>query len=158
MSDVLIYNAIKENTRLQTLYNSLSYVATDPVAASVFTSNLSGAILPTSTTGLPGGSTAGDPSTYWCKIPQMTGATGSVKVCDASGYYRCGASCTWTVPAGVTCAQFQLWGPGGGSMAPCCCGLQPFGSTGAYATAIMPVTAGNVYTLCAGCAQCCTGA
>ena len=68
---------------------------------------------------------------------------------------RCGATCTWTVPAGVTVAKFEIWGPGAGTYPGCCCSIQPFGATGAYATICMPVTAGWDYTLCAGCSLCC---
>jgi hypothetical protein len=85
----------------------------------------------------------------------MTGETGSLRVCDTSGYFRCGASCSWTVPVGATCAEFQLWGHGGGTSSQCCCGGAPHGPTGAYAVVAMPVTSGSVYTICAGCAFCC---
>ena len=96
-------------------------------------------------------------TTHW-GIYTGGGWTGEVKVCDTSGYYRCGASCTWTVPAGVTKARFQMWGAGGGAnKPPCCCGHTVFGSTGAYASVIVPVEAGWTYTLCAGCAYCCYG-
>ena len=44
---------------------------------------------------------------------------------------------------------------GGGSGTGCCCGGAPNGGSGAYASVIMPVTAGQSYTLCAGCAYCC---
>jgi hypothetical protein len=95
----------------------------------------------------------------WCLIPTLpaTGCswTGSVCVYDTSGFFRCGASCSWTVPAGVTCARFQIWGAGAGSGSACCCGFSPIGGTGAYASVIIPVTAGCTYTLCAGCAHCC---
>lgn len=79
----------------------------------------------------------------------------TLNVCDTSGYYRCGACCLWTVPAGVTFAEFQLWGPGGGTSAICCCGGSPPGPSGAYVVAGIPVTAGATYTICAGCAYCC---
>jgi len=95
----------------------------------------------------------------WCAIPKTAASgaswTAGIKVCDTSGYWRCGASCTWTVPSGVTCARFQIWGAGGGSGMSCCCGYGIAGGTGAYASVIIPVTAGNSYTLCAGCAYCC---
>jgi hypothetical protein len=90
----------------------------------------------------------------WAQIPRLTGGT-SFNVCDTSGYYRCNASCTWTVPAGATIAQFQLWGSGSGTSPGCCCSGSPFGDTGSYTTAIMPVTAGQQYVLCSGCAYCC---
>jgi len=91
----------------------------------------------------------------WCLIPTGSSWTGGVLVCDTSGNFRCGATCTWTVPGGVTCARFQIWGAGGGSGAAGCCGGSVFGSTGAYASVIIPVSAGQVYTLCAGCAAQC---
>jgi hypothetical protein len=95
----------------------------------------------------------------WCYIPTLpaTGCpwTGGVFVCDASGLWNCGSCCAWTVPAGVTCARFQIWGAGAGTGFSCCCAFTPFGGTGAYASVIMPVTAGSVYTLCGGCAFCC---
>lgn len=68
---------------------------------------------------------------------------------------RCGVCCAWTVPAGVTTAKFEVWGAGSGTHPGCCCSIQPFGMTGAYATICIPVTAGTVYTVCAGGAACC---
>jgi len=82
--------------------------------------------------------------------------TDGIMVCDSQGYYRCGSNCSWTVPSGATCARFQIWGSGGGAnKAPCCCGHTPFGSTGAWASVIIPVQSGWTYTLCGGCAYCC---
>lgn len=52
---------------------------------------------------------------YWSQIPGLTGASQGFKVCDVSAQFNCGATCSWTVPAGVTRARFQLWGAGGGS-------------------------------------------
>ncbi len=103
---------------------------------------------------------AGAPNTgMWCMIPKNAAAggswTGGFKVCETSNYRRCDASCSWTVPGGVTCARFQIWGAGGGSGSGCCCGGSPNGGSGAYASVIMPVTSGSTYTLCAGCAYCC---
>ena len=101
----------------------------------------------------------------WCMIPRGSASTeedpaaggwsGGIKVCDTSQYHRCGCCCQWTVPGGVTCARFQIWGSGGGSGTSCCCGGSPNGGSGAYASVVMPVTAGSSYTLCAGCAYCC---
>lgn len=92
----------------------------------------------------------------WNDMLPMCITSGTVvNVCDTSGYYRCGACCLWTVPAGATRAQFQLWGAGGGSGGGACCGGSLPGSTGAYAIVTIPVTAGWTYTLCAGCAYCC---
>ena len=101
--------------------------------------------------------TQGQPSVpkYWDCIPTGDGWTEGLKVCDDTGYYRCGRSCTWCVPNGVTCARFQLWGSGGGSGSARNYGDSPFGSTGAYASAIVKVNQGECYCLCAGCAYCC---
>ena len=91
-------------------------------------------------------------TSFWSCIPDLTGATLGFKVCDTGLQFNLGATCSWTVPNGVTRARFQIWGAGGGSGAGCCCGGSAFGSTGAYASVIIPVTAGSVYTLCSGCA------
>ena len=92
---------------------------------------------------------------YWNCIPTGSGWTGGIKVCDDTGYYRCGRNCNWTVPGGVTCARFQMWGAGGGSGGGYQCSGSVWGETGAYASIIMPVTAGWTYCMCAGCAYCC---
>ena len=95
----------------------------------------------------------------WGLIPTQPEVGGDfdsgLKVCDESGYYRCGKDCTWAVPAGVSCVRFQIWGAGAGTSSSCCCGFVPIGASGAYASVIMPVTAGDSYVLCAGCAYCC---
>jgi hypothetical protein len=93
----------------------------------------------------------------WKNIPLLINPTGCLCVYDATaaGQNRCGASCSWTVPGATTKAQFQMWGAGAGSGMGCCCGGSNFGATGAYATVIIDVTPGQVYTLCAGCANCC---
>jgi len=165
MSDILTSSAMIENQK--TLVNYLS--------------SLGGSGLPTLTTdaGFRGvtGTLTGWPllqTKNWCCIPLNAGVslpvdawkcwvspnieirTNGFKVCNTDGsYWRCDASCTWTVPAGVTSAQFQIWGPGGGNSGQCCCGGAPFGPSGAYMLAKMNVTAGDVFTLCAGCAYCC---
>ena len=98
------------------------------------------------------------PADAWkCWVsPNIETRTNGFKVCNTDGsYWRCDSSCTWTVPAGVTNVQFQIWAPGGGTSGQCCCGGAPFGPSGAYMLAKMNVTAGEVYTLCAGCAYCC---
>lgn len=102
-------------------------------------------------------------NTYWCCWDSIFPAapTGGTVLCvgcmrvGTDSYLRCGMCCAWTVPAGVTVAKFEVWGPGAGTLPGCCCSIQPFGMTGAYATICIPVVAGTVYTLCAGCAQCC---
>ena len=154
--DVLTYNALQEvNEKLKEELQTL----TDDIA--------------TAQGGGGGGSSANadaiavvDASSMlqanqWCRIPTGWGEDGlgswtnGFKVCDTSGYYRCGSSCTWTVPGGTTCVRFQIWGSGGGTSESRCCMHTMPGDTGAYASVIMPVTSGNSYTLCGGCAYCC---
>ena len=153
-ADVLTYNALQEiNQELK--------------AESV---GLSSAIA-TASGGGGGGGASADPDVLsslkysgspnmglQCMIPRNPESgswTGGIKTCDTSQYHRCGCCCEWTVPGGVTCARFQIWGAGGGSGTSCCCGGNSNGGSGAYASVIMPVTAGSQYTLCAGCAYCC---
>ncbi len=87
--------------------------------------------------------------------------TNYLKVCGSGQTWVCGygASCTWTVPSGVTRVKFQVWGAGHGSNPGCCCGGQSWGSTGAYAEMTMDATPGESYTVCAGCScnkRCCS--
>lgn len=55
---------------------------------------------------------------------------------------------TWTVPDGVTCLTFEIWGGGGAGSPTCCCtcygGLA--GDGGAYSIKTLAVTPGTVYT------------
>ena len=163
--DVLVYSALNEQAALkkeiaekQSCLFDLKQNASSGSAGGGCASGCAAAWL---TDGATGGerylwSCPGD-TTKW-NIWEGEGWTGGMKVCDAQGYYRCGSACTWTVPAGATKARFQLWGAGGGAnKAPCCCGHTPFGSTGAYASVIIPVTAGWNYQICGGCAYCCYG-
>lgn len=94
-------------------------------------------------------------TTSWAVLPLMSDPVDSLCVVTDEPIFRCGATCEWTVPAGVTEVQFQLWGPGATAGRGCCCGGGPFGATGAYATTIISVTPGDVYTVCAGCATDC---
>lgn len=82
------------------------------------------------------------------------GAANSLCIRDGTTW-QAGATCTFTVPAGATNARFQVWGAGAGSGSGCCCGGSHFGGSGAYASIIIPVTVGDAYTLCAGCAAQC---
>lgn len=86
--------------------------------------------------------------------------TNYVKVCNTNWKYGAGPeTCTWTVPAGVVCAKFQVWGAGIGTNGGCCCGGNPFGANGAYSEAVMKVTPGDTYSVCAGCScqrYCCS--
>lgn len=79
--------------------------------------------------------------------------TNYIKVCGASSTWKCGvgATCTWTVPAGATTAKFQAWGAGKGSNPGCCCGGHPFSNNGVYSEITIKVTAGDQYSVCAGC-------
>lgn len=161
MSDILLYNAIAENQRLLKAYVLKTIDPSSPSDITYYTSN----------------SIAGDYNSYiygsataqtvtqcppmvrsWLRLlTPVVGQTKSngFKVCDTSGYFRCGAVCTFTVPAGVTCVQFQIWGHGGGNSGQCCCGGTPFGPTGSYMSVCTSVTPGEVFCLCAGCAYCC---
>jgi hypothetical protein len=90
----------------------------------------------------------------WTSIPTLPNPVGNLRVFDTVEG-RCGICCAWTVPAGATFARFRLWGAGAGSHGNVCCGISMFGGSGAYASVIMPVVPGCVYTLCSGCALCC---
>jgi hypothetical protein len=90
---------------------------------------------------------------YWSAIPTLPSVTGGLFVCDvAQGYGN--ICCAWTVPAGAQFLRFQMWGAGAGSNPMCCCGMSIFGSSGAYASVIIPAVPGCQYTICAGCALC----
>ena len=101
-----------------------------------------------------------NPHYFGCLIPKQPEEGGDfnngIQICNNAGnYWRCGQGCTWTVPSGVTCARFQIWGPGSTSGSSCCCGVGMPGTSGAYASVIIPVQSGQQYTMCAGCAYCC---
>jgi len=154
-ADVLLYNALNATNRNLTnqvatldsdiaTQNSLCQTAINSIA-----SNQVGIV-----------SFAGpNQANIWCLIPTLpaTGCawTSGFQVCNTTCLYNCGACCAWTVPGGASCARFQIWGAGAGTGFSCCCAFTPFGGTGAYASVIIPVTPGNTYTLCAGCAFCC---
>ena len=99
-----------------------------------------------------------DHTTWRNNLPILENNPTCFWVADCTGcMWRCGASCTWTVPAGVSKIQFQVWGPGAGTSSAYCCGGQPYGGTGAYATTIIDAVPGCQYTICAGCTYCCKG-
>lgn len=92
--------------------------------------------------------------TFWSVLlPKIPTPVGQICVYDAGTYFRDGGTCTWTVPAGITKARFELWGAGAGSQAGLCCGFSPTGNSGAYASVCMTVTPGQAYVLCAGAAH-----
>jgi len=68
-----------------------------------------------------------------------------------TGYSSCtGENVDWTVPAGITTAQFQLWGAGAQGQTACCCGGSPQAGHGNYLIVQKSVTPGEIYCLCAG--------
>ena len=151
--DVLTYNALAEiNQGLRDKITALDVSITE------LQSGGGGASGPTAENKLVKFSGPRNPM-LWCGLIPSQPETGSFnngfKVCDQSGYHRCGCNCSWTVPGGVTCARFQLWGSGTPAGNSCCCGYGRPGTTGAYASVIIPVTAGQTYTICSGCAYCC---
>jgi hypothetical protein len=157
MSDVLLYAALKENQKLME-----DFVAQKAKEAVEGVASLADyAITRTAFGNWQGGGQSGTSTSLlqnaWEKtLGTVTQAqTNGFKVCDTSGYYRCGANCNWTVPTGVTRARFQSWGPGAGTGSNCCCGGAPFGANGAYTTVEIDVTPGEIFCLCAGCAYCC---
>ena len=68
---------------------------------------------------------------------------------------------SWTVPADVTTATFEMWGAGADGQGARCCerpGTMP--TNGSYALVTLDVTAGTNFTICAagsGCEGCCCG-
>lgn len=154
MSDLLLYATTLENNRLRDIKIA---AATDAAATVDWTSVLS----PSDTPGIDTDA-ALNPSfvTDWqTTITPLADAaaskTNQLKICDTSGYYRCGSDCAWTVPAGVSTITVQMWNPGNGSGSNCCCGGAPFGASGSFALFDLSVTAGETVVFCAGCAYCC---
>lgn len=156
MSDILLHAAIAENQKLiQTFVKKTidPSAIIDPETFS-YTRKQDMYLFNSFTTSLsqcPGMVKAWKEYLSPLTVPRANG----LKVCDTSGYWRCGATCTWTVPAGVTEAQFQVWGHGGGNSGQCCCGGTPWGPTGTYVMATINVVPGETFQLCAGCAYCC---
>ena len=155
MSDVLLYAAVKENQRLLQDYIYVSANPGAPTSVSYYSNNnlapLYNCYGRTINTQCPPMVSA------WKKYltPLTVARANGFKVCDTSGYFRCGNSCLFTVPAGVTQVQFQLWGHGGGNSGQCCCGGSPWGPTGSYVMANVTVTPGEQFCLISGCAYCC---
>lgn len=152
-ADVLLYNALNANRReLQTRSSSLDTTLTNCCTCCT--------ALITCNEGLVKNAIACTSNNFnlWCLIPTGSGWTAGLKVCNTSTQFNCGFCCLWTVPPGVTCARFQLWGAGGNTGAGCCCSYSPWAGNGAYASVVMQVTAGQQYTVCAGCALCCFSA
>lgn len=79
---------------------------------------------------------------------------GCVVVGETSTYCSAaGCCCLWTVPAGVSQVQFQIWGAGGNGTS-CsssqCCAFWIGGGSGEYTYVQMNTTPGQTFTLCAG--------
>ena len=98
----------------------------------------------------------------WVSIPTFVGGNTSYAGTGVTGFQVCstaigtvgsgqGACCQFTVPSGISYIRFQMWGAGGNAGSGCCCGGSGFGSSGAYASVIIPAITGCQYTLCAGC-------
>lgn len=158
MSDILIHAAIVENQEQLKKWVEYTVDPTGITDSDWFkVNNRAGWPIKNQTWTTFENSTCPSMVKQWKKYlsPLVKTHTNGFKVCDTSGYFRCGASCNWTVPAGVTSVQFQLWGPGGGSSGQCCCGGTLFGPSGSYMLSTVPVTPGETYCLCSGCAYCC---
>jgi len=92
----------------------------------------------------------GSPDTSSAGTNPVTGIEYSGLTVRGNGCYTCDAACAWVVPAGTTFARFQIWGAGGKTGQGCCCGGADWGTSGAYASVIIPVIPGCTYNLCAG--------
>lgn len=152
MSDVILYAAIKENTRLNAGGGeggtSLDYSKPAPAGYPY----------------VQEGAGAGEFKAYpaivadWVEnlCPLVCPAqSNGFKVCGSC--WRCGNNCNTTICSGVSKIQVQMWGPGGGTSGNCCCGGSPFGPSGAYMVLQFCVNQGETYCFCAGCAYCCWG-
>lgn len=160
MSDILLYAALKENGRLKDIKYGGGGV-------DIPLENWAQPLQPGDTPNFETLSAASTGATEEDLCPDFVKAwethlkplaaprNNGIIVCDNSGQFRCGSNCAWTVPAGVTSALFQIWGPGGGSSANCCCGGAPFGPSGAFFMTELTVCPGEVFCLIAGCAFCC---
>jgi hypothetical protein len=155
MSDVILYAAVKENQRLLQDYVFSAINPGAPLSIDWFANNnlapLYNCYGRTINTQCP------PMVQYWQRYltPFTAPRANGIKVCDDSGNFRCDRACLFTVPAGVTQVQFQLWGAGGGNSSQCCCGGAPFGPTGSYAVANVTVTPGETFCLVTACAYCC---
>lgn len=61
-----------------------------------------------------------------------------------------GSVCDWTVPEGVTWAGIEMWAGGGGGGFACCNFSGRGGYASAYGRAIINLTPGDVWKICAG--------
>ena len=128
MADILLYNAIAKSS------HKLRVAVGEPTFEQLFSNPNCFAVAAT-------------------VIPKLTTANALCVYDSASGYFRCGGCCLWTVPANTTKVRFELWGAGAGTGAGNCCSHSPWGANGAYASVIIDAVPGCQYTLCAGCAH-----
>lgn len=63
----------------------------------------------------------------------------------------------WIVPAGTSCATFEIWGGGGSGAGACCCMWGPPGGSGAFSRKTISVTPGDCYDLNLAMATDCSG-
>jgi hypothetical protein len=162
MSDILVYSAITEKARLEALKASLGAASLNLEDARIATEgntgpNFLGSATPYYTPGGGGATKPKDIGAQWCSIFGALAApkANGIKVCDPDSYKRCGASCTWTVPAGVERVTYQMWGAGTGSASICCCGGSPYGTNGSFAIGEFDVVQGDILCMCSACAYCC---
>jgi hypothetical protein len=159
--DILSYAAIRRNANLSNVIATTA--ALTPRVSQVNINNLAvGGLCSTGPNVVPGNYLEDPLYSVLCAMECLDSLSMKRRIPTACGIKvvdpvaaRCGFCCAWTVPAGATCIQFQIWGSGGGTSGQCCCGGSPFGPTGAYATVTIPAVPGCVYTLCAACATCC---
>jgi hypothetical protein len=78
--------------------------------------------------------------------------TGPKKIFHTVSSVASSGGSTWTVPEGVTCATFEIWGGGGSGSPSCCCTCWggDAGYGGAYSLKTLSVTPGSKYTLAVG--------
>lgn len=161
MSDILLHSAVLDHTNAIKAFVNQRTCFVEPTSAAGYQCNTSLIGYPLKNSTRWTNFTISQCPNITCQWqtylkPVLRSHPNGFSVCDTSSSKFAAASCSWTVPAGVTCAQFQLWGPGGGSSSICCCGGAPWGPTGSYMLVQMQVTPGHVYCMCAGCAiNCC---
>ena len=159
-NDVLLHAAMKENQRLMRCYAQVAGTSGSGTTLEnlTYTGQGTGSIYSGGGTG--GGPTCQCPSFLcdWNNLlkPLMTGFSNGIRVRCDDGYYRCNASCVWTVPSNVSRATFAMWSPGSGTSSNCCCGGAPYGPIGSFVIyKDVMVCPSEQFSLCAGCGYCC---
>jgi hypothetical protein len=143
MADLLLYAAIK--ARNEQVDGKLYAKALD----------FTGEIGP-SDSGYASSSTTGISSLWKSSLDAFVGSSQNYScIWNSNGYFRCGTSCNWCVPTGVTSVTMEMWGPGGSTSSNCCCGGAPWGPNGSFIALKFDVTPGECLCICSGCAYCC---